>query len=372
MSKLIITQNRFAFMKYFKPYRCLPLSFGLVLVVSLSGCACVGTIHSDLSRIDTPASDVPLRSLPEEEEPEVVVEEEKETYGDSRDELISIIESSEERRIGGMPTYEEYARGTADTSEVQNKLLALIEAYGADASVAVRYLPDSAWDFSVNGDMAHPAASLIGLALLTQIYDRIDSGTLDLSNEYILTESSVVAGDGTLQNEEIGSMVTLDELIQHMLAENDNTATNMLIDIVGMEATNLELNRQGLTGTSLERYMMDSNAQAAGIDNWISADDAADILAAIAQDIFYNQDLSEMAVTYLSEGATASKLASALPSETSYACKTGDLDLVSNEGIIVFGDHGYVLVVLVEGLDEASATSLMSDIAAVVESWAKG
>lgn len=348
------------------------LTIGCCLVGTLSGCACVGTIHSDLSRVDTPASDAPLRPLPEETEEEVVVEEEKETYGDSRDELISIIESSEERRIGGIPTYEEYARGTADTSEIQNRILSLIDAYGANASVAVRYLPDSAWDFSVHGDVSHPAASLIGLALLTQIYDRIDSGTLDLTNEYLLTESSVVGGDGTLQNAEIGSMVTLEELIRYMLTENDNTATNMLIDIVGMDATNLELERQGLEGTSLERYMMDTKAQDNGVENWISADDAADILAAVAQDIFYSPELSEMTVTYLSEESVPSKLASVLPSEGTYAYKTGTLDLVSNEGLIALGDHGYVLVVLVEGLDDVSATSLMGDIATIVDGWSKG
>lgn len=355
-----------------KCFKLVSASCGFVLAAALSGCACVGTIHSDLSQVDTPASDVPLRSLPEEIEPEAVVEEETETFGDSRDELLSIIESSEERRIGGIPTYEEYARGTADTTEIQNKLLTLLDAYGANASVAVRYLPDSAWDFSVNGEVSHPAASLIGLALLTQIYDRIDSGTLDLANEYLLTESSVVGGDGTLQNAEIGSMVTLEELIAHMLTENDNTATNMLIDIVGTDATNLELDRQGLEGTSLERYMMDTSAQEMGRENRISADDAADILAAVAQDIFYNPELSEMTRRYLSEASTSSKLAVGLTPERTYGFKTGNLEGVFNEGIIVLGNNSYVLVVLVEGLDETSAMSLMSDIATLVEGWALG
>lgn len=348
------------------------LSLSVMLASSLAGCACVGTIHSDLSQVSTPDSKIPLRTLPEEIEPKKPSEEEAVKYGDSRDELIDIIEASEERRIGGIPTYEEYARGTADTSEIQNKLLTLIQAYGANASVAVRYLPDSAWDFSVNGEVSHPAASLIGLALLTQIYDRVDSGTLDLSNEYILTESSIVGGDGTLQNTEVGSMVTLDELIYHMLTENDNTATNMLIDIVGADATNAELQRQGLEGTSLERYMMDTYAQELGMENRISADDAADILAAIAQNIFYNQELSKMTVSYLSEASTSSKLTSGLSAGRTYAYKTGNLDSVTNEGIIVLGNNGYVLVVLVEGLDELGASSLMSDIATIVEGWALG
>ncbi len=348
----------------------------LFAALSLAGCT-PASVAED--QIPAKTHDAPA------ETPEVVTEEKEESfedaqpgqYGDSRDELIAVLKKAQARaeKAGGGESAADDAGGedaseTAyDTSDIEASLSQLIEDAGANASFAYRYLSDSGWDFSVHGKEPHTAASMISLAVLTQLFDRIDAGDLSLDDEYELTEEAIVGGNGRLQDEDPGTAYSLRDLVWYSIVESDNTATNMLIDIAGMDAINSEVARQGLEGTKLERHMMDTEAQKEGRENRMASDDAAAILNAIAQGAFYNEELSDFAYDLLSQQKSDSAVKDALPEGATYAFKSGSLENVYNEGGIVFGEHPYVFVAFVEGVDEEEATALVKDAAALVEGW---
>lgn len=73
---------------------------------------------------------------------------------------------------------------------------------------------------------------------------------------------------------------TLEELLTWMITRSDNTATNVLIDWLGMDAVNETARLLGLRHTVLRRKMLDFEAAQEGRDNTTSAADQYKIFAA--------------------------------------------------------------------------------------------
>ena len=84
-----------------------------------------------------------------------------------------------------------------------------------------------------------------------------------------------------LQYMHAGLNITLRDCATLMIILSDNTATNLLIDYLGIEKINNEIRRLGMQKTALQRKMMDAEAKARGLDNFTSAQDVHVILAAI-------------------------------------------------------------------------------------------
>lgn len=78
------------------------------------------------------------------------------------------------------------------------------------------------------------------------------------------------------QNEYRG--FTLEKLLELMITKSDNTATNIIIDMIGVEAVNRYLVMNGYKDTQLKRKMMDMTAIREGCENYTSASDLGTFL----------------------------------------------------------------------------------------------
>ena len=116
----------------------------------------------------------------------------------------------------------------------------------------------------MDNDRCMPSASLIKIPIMIQAFRQAGSGRL--SFDTILPLQHPVDG-GSFGEKPEGTPVAVRELVQHMIVESDNTCTNMLIDLLGMEAINEEISRQGMMQTILQRKMMDFDAAKAGREN---------------------------------------------------------------------------------------------------------
>lgn len=74
----------------------------------------------------------------------------------------------------------------------------------------------------------------IAVALLQQV----DAGRLQLDTEVVLRETDKVDGSGPLVWNKVGQSYPIDTLLARMLGDSDNTAANMLVRVVGVEALN--------------------------------------------------------------------------------------------------------------------------------------
>lgn len=256
----------------------------------------------------------------------------------------------------------------SDTRALVSEVRGLAEASGGFCSVSYRELDRAGGiSFDVDGDDDRTAASMIKLAVLAEVFDRVSQGTLSLDDALTLAPEDIVGGSGVVQKAAPGTSFTVDELAGHMIAQSDNVATNMLIGLVGMDAVNEEARKLGLRHTALRRLMMDEEVSARGIENTVSANDVAALLESVYRGTFYGPDLSERALGYLRGQSDPSGILAGLPAGTAFAHKTGDLERVQNDGGIVLCDDPYVLVVLVEGIENDDALDLMAAVAAAIE-----
>jgi beta-lactamase class A len=122
--------------------------------------------------------------------------------------------------------------------------------------------------FYANADTLFPQASSIKIPILLELFRQDQAGTLRLDERVDIKRAQVAAGSGVLQHfSDAASALSLRDLAVLMIVLSDNTATNLLIDRVGIQNVNENLRRLGLTQTRLQRIMMDADAQRASREN---------------------------------------------------------------------------------------------------------
>ncbi len=92
-------------------------------------------------------------------------------------------------------------------------------------------------------------ASVIKLPLMLQAFEQVKAGKIKLSDTLELTKDNQVPGSGILSQLDPGLKLTLKDAITLMITLSDNTATNMVIDAVGLKPTNDMLARMNLKNT---------------------------------------------------------------------------------------------------------------------------
>src|SRR5437762_4370574 len=139
--------------------------------------------------------------------------------------------------------------------------------------VAIRDL-NSGETFLLHGDDVFPQASSIKIAVLAELYHqeqrgrRGESGVARLTDLYTMRAEDLVPDSSIMGGLTPGvSRITNRDLATMMVAVSDNSATNVLIDRLGMENVNALLDSLGLTHTRLRRKMMDVKAASEGYEN---------------------------------------------------------------------------------------------------------
>lgn len=131
---------------------------------------------------------------------------------------------------------------------------------------------------SIDDERPFIAASLIKLPILWEFFRQCDAGRLDPDEPYRLADADKVQGFGVLRQLASGATLRLIDLATLMIVVSDNTATNLLIDRLGLDAIDNTIRGLGLSGTSLKRKMFDhsdpmlENREFGRLRDWRSRD----------------------------------------------------------------------------------------------------
>jgi beta-lactamase class A len=186
---------------------------------------------------------------------------------------------------------------------------------------------------------------------------------IDLSTQVTIRQKDIVGGTGDLQHQ-VGRTLSLDELAHQMVLKSDNVAANILVDSVGMARVNDFSRAHDLPNTFFRRHMLDTAAQAAGIENVTSAADLAAMVEAIERGTLISPTISARAASLLAERGRVDKdwLGLDLPPGAQLAHINGTLDGVRNDvGLITTaGGTSFVLAVCQDHLasDAAGETAI--------------
>jgi beta-lactamase class A len=111
-----------------------------------------------------------------------------------------------------------------------------------------------------------PTASAIKVPILYELLKRADEGTLNLDAAKPLDRSQVVGGSGVLRHLTTPALSLRDHAALMMIL-SDNTATNIVIDAVGLASVTARMHGLGLGDIRLRRKMMDDAAVRRGDEN---------------------------------------------------------------------------------------------------------
>ena len=199
----------------------------------------------------------------------------------------------------------------------------------------------------LNGDEVFPTASTIKIAVLAEFYRQVQLGKLKFGDLYTLEPSDVVGGSGIAAMLTPGvTRLTLRDVAALMVSVSDNSATNILIDRVGMDNVDALLDSLGLMHTRLRRKMMDLKAATEGRENVASPREMMLLLEALYQGKVLNQQLTEDYFNLLSVHKE-SYIPRELPEDLRIANKSGELEGVRNDcGVVFTGARPYVICVM--------------------------
>ncbi|ADV60782.1 peptidase S11 D-alanyl-D-alanine carboxypeptidase 1 [Isosphaera pallida ATCC 43644] len=235
---------------------------------------------------------------------------------------------------------------------LERRLRPLIAAHKGDVGVMVKHL-GTGETFAHRADAPMPTASLIKFPLLIEAYRRVATGALDLKTPVTLHDEDKVPGAGILTYHfSQGTTIPLRDVLRLMIVYSDNTATNLALDAVGLDAVNAEMARLGLKRTKFHSkvYRRDTSIDPEGSREFgLGVTTAAEMitlwerlhLKKLAEG---NEALCDAMLDHLLHCDDKSMLVKELPPGTKVAQKTGAVSDVRTAAGILYTPSGPIAV----------------------------
>jgi beta-lactamase class A len=138
------------------------------------------------------------------------------------------------------------------TTSVPASLRRIARGFSGSIGFAARDLKSGA-ELFLNADEVFPTASMVKIGILLELFRQKEAGKLELGEMLIIHKADKTAGSGLIEN--MGEEVTLSlhDIAVLMNAISDNSATNVLIDRLGIDAINAAMQEAGMNNTHLFR-----------------------------------------------------------------------------------------------------------------------
>jgi beta-lactamase class A len=212
----------------------------------------------------------------------------------------------------------------------------LCTAFGSVKGVAGFIAVDLATGdrFAINETLVFPQGSAIKIPILMEVSRQAGQGAFKLSDRLPVTSKHQVGGSGILRTLGDGtSHLSVRDLCVLMITLSDNTATNMLIDLVGMEKINATMRGLGLEQTKVQRRMIDVAASKRGDENVSTPAEAAKIMEVLHRGEFVDRSTSD-AILEILKMPERRDFNVVLPEHVPVAFKPGGIAGVSTEWAI--------------------------------------
>ncbi|HEV2128221.1 MAG TPA: serine hydrolase [Thermomicrobiales bacterium] len=214
---------------------------------------------------------------------------------------------------------------------------------GMRVSLAARHLgTGSTLDY--DPDRPVQAASTIKTLILAALARAVDAGTLDLDMDVAVRADMRAGGSGVLNWLHEGISLPLRDHAWLMIAISDNTASNAVIDTVGLsivQQTTIEL---GVPSLRLGRRFYGYVPKDEISRNEATARGLADLLTSIWNDTAASPERCRWMRRLHGDQQHRDRLPRCLPDGISYAGKTGTLDGISHDMGVIEGPSGAVAV----------------------------
>jgi beta-lactamase class A len=236
------------------------------------------------------------------------------------------------------------------TPTLESRLTPLIHAHKGKVSVAVKHL-GTGESFEYHATEVMPTASLIKFPVMIETYRQAAAKEVDLDAVVVLKKTDKVPGSGVLTYHfSDGSTFKLRDAVRLMIAFSDNTATNLVLDAVGIGATAATMEKLGYPNTKIhakvfrrDTSVFPERSKQFGLGSTTAAE-----MIRLCEAVHRNQLVSPAAcaemLTVLRSCEDKDKLPRFLPPEVKVAFKTGSLDDTRTAAGIIEWPKGPVAV----------------------------
>lgn len=220
-------------------------------------------------------------------------------------------------------------------------------------------------EFSYNPHEKLMAASVIKLYVMAEAFRRIESGSLDPQQLISMKEKDYVPSCGAVAYLHEGLEVTILDLITLMIIFSDNTATNVLIDLMGIDEINEGIQSLGFHNAHLRRKMFDLEKSRQGIQNLITAEETGLFFQKLYEKTLVSETASQKMLDILKNQQLNGKIPfylKALEEEPEIAHKTGEDTGITHDVGIVFGKEPFIVCFCGNETDTPEFERVMAEI----------
>lgn len=230
--------------------------------------------------------------------------------------------------------------------------------------------------WSYNADHFFHAASTMKLAVLLGVFRQVERGELTLESPVHVRNrfTSIVNQEPFMLDlardadpnvyGHLGKTLTVRELAYWMITLSSNLATNLLIDVIGVQTVQAALDELEIDGMRILRGVEDTAAFHAGLNNEVTANGLLKLLRLVADGKAYSQSSSEEMLKIMLEQQYRSGIPAGLPKAARVAHKTGNISTVHHDaGIVYLEDRKpYVLVILTQFSAEKGRGTAVAEV----------
>lgn len=235
-------------------------------------------------------------------------------------------------------------------ADLPPEIATLVERHAGEVAVAIEDVA-SGERLLYRADEPMPTASLIKLAVMAETYRQASAGMVDFESRVTLRDSDKVPGSGILTSHfTAGAQITLRDAVRLMVAFSDNTATNLVLDRIGLAATSQTMETWGLPNTKIhaqvfrrETSIFPERSQQFGLGS-TTANETLSLLRQIQAGSLVSSEASAAMKQHLLACEDKTKLARKLPPGIKIAHKTGAVSNIRCDAGIIEAPRGPLLV----------------------------
>jgi beta-lactamase class A len=239
---------------------------------------------------------------------------------------------------------------------LESRLMPLIDAHQGKVAVAVKNLK-SGESFRYHADEPMPTASLIKFPVMIETYRQAAEKTIDLDATVTLKDSEKVPGSGILTAHfSAGASFPLRDAVHLMIVFSDNTATNLVLDVIGIGATAATMEKMGYPNTKIhakvfrrDTSVFPERSKQFGLGSTTAAE-MVRLFEALKRKELVSPEACAAMLKHLQACDDKDKFSRFLPPGTRVAFKTGSLDATRTvAGLIECAQGPVAVCVLTDG-----------------------
>ena len=237
----------------------------------------------------------------------------------------------------------------------------LIEQHEGRTAITINHL-ETGVSYRRNADQPFPTASLVKVAVMIEAYRQAHDGVIDLDTFVTLSKEDKVPGSGILsQHFSDGARITIKDAIRLMIVYSDNTATNLVIDQIGLASIRDRMRQLGKKHTAIfakvfrRETSIDTEASRRFGLGSTSADEMTELLSQMHRRTLISRQASDEMLGHLQKCEDRSKLLRFLPESLKAPHKSGAVNRVRTDAAILETETGPVVVCVLTAENEDSS-----------------